>query len=114
MSTIKPRHAVAYHFFNDFDTLEIVGKGIRSTYDGPLTLANDLYCWNVTKEQIRVRTVSPIDDAWPPPGVVKPPKVDTSGMKNVSPEIQAETFDVLKENQAMLYGKSYYGLRTFV
>jgi hypothetical protein len=48
--------------------------------------------------------VSPIDDAWPPPPAIKPPRVDTTGMKNVSPEIQAGAFDVLKENQ-MVYDR---------
>jgi ribonuclease Z len=39
MSTIKPRMAVAYHFFKDFDTTPQVYDRIRKTYDGPLSLA---------------------------------------------------------------------------
>ncbi len=96
--------AIAYHFFTDFDVKPGVGTGIRRTYDGPLTLADDLMVWNVTKEKIRVRRVVPIDEAWPPPAAVKAPPVDTTGMKNVSPEIQAEAFDVKKENQ-MIYDR---------
>lgn len=41
MSTIKPRHAVAYHFFNDEDTRYEVYDGIRETYDGPLSMADE-------------------------------------------------------------------------
>ncbi len=41
MSMVKPRMAVAYHFFNDPDTAPPILEGIRSTYDGPLTLAED-------------------------------------------------------------------------
>jgi len=44
--------AAAYHFFKDFDTTaEIYGR-IRSTYDGPLSLAEDFMVWNVTKKKI--------------------------------------------------------------
>ena len=57
MSLVEPRMAVAYHFFNDFDIQERVGLGIRSTYDGPITLATDYMVWNVTKDDIKVREV---------------------------------------------------------
>ena len=49
MSLVKPRMAVAYHFFNDPDTSPAILEGIRSTYDGPLTLAEDYMVWNITK-----------------------------------------------------------------
>ena len=52
MSMVKPRMAVAYHFFNDPDTSPNILEGIRSTYDGPLTLAEDYLVWNITKEKI--------------------------------------------------------------
>jgi len=32
---------LAYHFFKDFDTTSGVYQRIRSTYDGPLSLAED-------------------------------------------------------------------------
>ena len=41
MSLVKPRLAVEYHFFNDFDTKPNVLREVRSTYDGPLALAPD-------------------------------------------------------------------------
>ncbi len=69
MSTVKPRLAIAYHFFNEADTRDQVLEYIRQTYDGPLTLAEDLLVWNITKDDIRVRTIVSPDDAW---GVVGP------------------------------------------
>ena len=47
--------AIAYHFFNDTDTWQDMYDEIRSTYDGKLTLAKDLLCWNVTDEEVTVR-----------------------------------------------------------
>jgi ribonuclease Z len=78
MSLIKPRMAVAYHFFNDPDTAPPILEGIRSTYDGPLTLAEDYMVWNITKDEIRNRMIVYNEDAWPPPGANPPPPVDRS------------------------------------
>ena len=55
MSMVEPRHAVAYHFFKDTDTTGPVLERIRTTYDGPLSLAEDFMVWNVTKDGIRER-----------------------------------------------------------
>ena len=53
MSTIGPRHAVAYHH------QEELGPGIqadiRTTYAGPLSMATDLMTWNITKDKITER-----------------------------------------------------------
>jgi ribonuclease Z len=67
MSTIKPRHAVAYHFFKDFDTTGDVYERIRKTYDGPLSLAEDFMVWNVTKAGIRERMAVVEEATWSPP-----------------------------------------------
>lgn len=69
MSLTKPRMAVAYHFYNDFDTAPTVEADIRSTYDGPLSLAVDYMVWNVTKDDIRTRMAVFNEDAWPLPSV---------------------------------------------
>ena len=53
MQLVKPRMAVAWHFYNDFDTRYDVYEQIRSQYDGPLALATDLIVFNVTKESIK-------------------------------------------------------------
>jgi len=65
MSMIKPRMAVAYHFFNDFDIAPDIKKRIRSTYDGPLSLAADYMVWNVTKESITTRMAVVGEEIWP-------------------------------------------------
>ncbi|MGI9372016.1 MAG: guanitoxin biosynthesis MBL fold metallo-hydrolase GntH [Hyphomicrobiales bacterium] len=67
MSEVKPRMAVAYHFFNDFDTSAAVHDRIRKTYDGPLSLAEDFMVWNVSKDNIRVRMAVTEEATWSPP-----------------------------------------------
>jgi ribonuclease Z len=67
MSTIKPRHAVAYHFFKDYDTTAPVYERIRKTYDGPLSLAQDFMVWNVTKTGVRERMAVVEEHTWSPP-----------------------------------------------
>jgi len=67
MSTIKPRRAIAYHFFKDFDTTGDVYERIKKTYDGPLSLAEDFMVWNVTKDEIRERMAVVEEHTWSPP-----------------------------------------------
>ncbi len=67
MSEVKPRLAVAYHFFKDPDTTAQVFQRIRKTYDGPLSLAEDLMVWNVTKDEIRERVTVADERTWSPP-----------------------------------------------
>jgi ribonuclease Z len=73
MSTLEPRHAVAYHFFNEEATRYEVYAGIRETYDGPLSMATDLMVWNVTKNNVKERMAVTTDDAWSVPGTAKQP-----------------------------------------
>ena len=73
MSTIKPRHAVAFHFFNDEGTRYGMYDGIRSTYDGPLSMAIDMMVWNITKDSITERMAVSTDDAWSVPGTARQP-----------------------------------------
>ena len=53
MSEIKPRLAVAYHYQEEI--APSVKKGIRETYDGPLSMSTDLMVWNVTEDKITER-----------------------------------------------------------
>jgi ribonuclease Z len=78
MSLIKPRMAVGYHFFNDFDTLPAVLAQARQTYDGPLELATDYMVFNVTKKEIRTRMAVIDEDIWPQPAVGKKLPPDAS------------------------------------
>ena len=70
MAATKPRMAVAYHFFNDFDTSPQVLRDVRRTYDGPLALAMDYMVFNVTKDKIRVRMAAVDEDIWPQPSTI--------------------------------------------
>jgi ribonuclease Z len=72
---LKPGMAVAYHMFNDFDTAPETIGAIRQTYDGPLTLADDLLVWNVRSNGVEVRQAVGPDDARPakPPTPAGPP-----------------------------------------
>ncbi len=94
MSRIKPRMAVAYHFFKDFDTTASINDRIRSTYDGPLSLAEDFMVWNVTKEKIATRMAVVSEEVWPPPATEKPLVPDPSQRIPYSEEILAGKLDV--------------------
>jgi len=71
MSEIRPRLAVAYHVFNDFDTQPEIINAIRETYDGPLALSVDYMVFNVSKDDIRVRMAVVDEDIWPEPSITK-------------------------------------------
>jgi len=72
MSTIKPRHAVAYHFFNEESTRYEIYEGVRETYDGPLSMATDLMVWNITRDEITERMAVATEEAWSVPGNKRP------------------------------------------
>ena len=93
MSTIKPRHAVAYHFLNDPDTRDQVLEYIRETYDGPLTLAEDNLVWNITKEKITLRSIVSTEAAWSVPGPNKPQKPDHTVPNQLSKEMLSGVWD---------------------
>jgi ribonuclease Z len=78
MSEIKPRLAVGYHFFNDFDTLPAALEMARKTYDGPLEMATDYMVFNVTKDDIRVRMAVIDEDIWPQPSITETLPADPS------------------------------------
>jgi ribonuclease Z len=71
MSEIKPRMAVGYHVFVDFDTYPQIMGEIRSTYDGPVEVAVDYMVFNVTKDDIKVRMSAINEDIWPLPSITK-------------------------------------------
>ncbi len=71
MAMTKPRLAVAYHFFNDFDTAPLVMEDIRKVYDGEVALSVDYMVFNVTKKDIKVRMAVIDEDVWPMPSVTK-------------------------------------------
>ena len=71
MSLTKPRMAVGYHVFNDFDTQPQIMSEIQRTYDGPVELAVDYMVFNVTKDDIKVRMSAINEDVWPLPSITK-------------------------------------------
>jgi ribonuclease Z len=79
MSTIKPRHAVGYHFFNEQSTHDDILRGVLETYTGPLSLAVDNMVWNISKEAIVERMVVSPDQAWSVAGPNKPPSPPAKG-----------------------------------
>jgi len=90
MSTIKPRHAIGYHFFNEEGTRYGIYDGVRSTYSGPLSLASDNMVWNITKDKITERMAISPDQAWSVAGPTKPPAPPTSGVADpLSDEMKA-------------------------
>ncbi len=76
MSTIKPRHAVAYHFFNEEATRYAIYEAVRQTYDGPLSMATDMMVWNITRDGTGERMAVSSDDAWDVGGPTRPPLPD--------------------------------------
>ncbi len=75
MSTIQPRHAIAYHAQLDKGTwrYNLYYDGIRETYDGPLSIGADLMVWNITKDEIKERMAVVTPDAWSVPGTAQQP-----------------------------------------
>ena len=94
MSMVKPRHAVAYHFFKDTDTTGPVLERVRKTYDGPLSLAEDYMVWNVTKDGIRERMAVVDEHTWNPPLAYPAEPVSAKDRVGYSPEIEGGRLDV--------------------
>ncbi len=53
------------HYWNHRDIELELFERVRKTYDGPLTMADDLTVLNVTKDHIEVREVTFNHEAWP-------------------------------------------------
>ncbi len=94
MSTVKPRMAVAYHFWTGMDSTPGVLERIRTTYGGPLTLARDYVTWNVTKDDIRVRMAIIDHESWNPPAAYPAEPVKAEDRVGYSPEIEAGRWNV--------------------
>lgn len=103
MSTIKPRHAVAYHFFNEESTRYGVYDGVREVYDGPLSLATDMMVWNITRDKIKERMAVSPDDAWSVPGAKPAPAAEPGQVPyQLSEDIEAGEWDVSDVEKRMV------------
>ena len=95
MSTIKPRHAVAYHFFNEESTRYAIYEAVRETYDGPVSMATDMMVWNITRDAITERMAVSPDDAWSVSGAKPPPQGEPGQVPNqLSEEMTRGEWDV--------------------
>lgn len=65
LDQVRPRLAVLYHFFNDFDTAPEIEREVRKHYQGPLALARDLMVFDVSADHIGVRMAVTPDHVWP-------------------------------------------------
>ena len=107
MSTIQPRHAIGYHFFNEQGTHDHILQGVRSTYSGPLSLAVDDMVWNITKDRILERMIVSPDQAWGVNGPNKPPVPPAPGTvpDPISDFIKAGRWQPAEEAQATMVDK---------
>ena len=96
MRTIKPGHAVGYHFFNEESTRFAIYEGVREIYAGPLSLASDNMVWNITKDGIKERMAVITEEAWAVPGPNRPPNPPAPGTvpDPMSDKIKAGRWDV--------------------
>ena len=99
MSLTRPRHAVAYHFFNEEDTRYPVFQGIRETYDGPLSMATDNMVWNIRRDEIIERMVVSPDNAWDVEGPGEKLDPDRTRKSEYTPFIMAGTYDMTDVNK---------------
>ncbi len=83
MSEIKPKHGVAYHFFNEEATRYNLYEAIRETYDGPLSMAADNMVWNVTPEGVKERMAVITEEAWSVAGPTPQGPPETEGLRPV-------------------------------
>lgn len=86
---LEPRHAIAYHTFDDFDISPSTIAAIRENYDGVLTLARDMLVWNITDDGVLVREAIGAENPLPaePPTPAGPP--DPSERINLSDWLEA-------------------------
>ncbi len=103
MSMLEPKHAIAYHFFNEEGTRYGVYEAIRETYDGPLSMATDMMVWNITRSGITERMAVSSDEAWDVPGTEKGLEPDRSRKpETVWPELVNQRLDMTEVNKRWL------------
>jgi ribonuclease Z len=111
-SAINARHMVAYHFFNEEGTRYQIYDGVRETYDGPLSMADDLMVWNITKDKITERMAVVPDEAWDTAGPNEPLLPDNKGRDVKSKFAESGRWDVSDvEEPAFREFKETHGLK---
>ena len=102
MSAVEPRHAIAYHFFNEEGTRYGIYDRVRETYDGPLSMATDNMVWNIRRDEIVERMAVWTEDAWSVPGLEPPPTRTTPPTNMYSDWLMKGRWDVSDVEKAML------------
>jgi ribonuclease Z len=95
MSTIQPRLAIGYHFFNEEATRYEIYDGVRETYAGPVSMATDRMVWNVTKDSIVERMAVLTGEAWAVSGIKAPPKREEPPTSEFTQFILAGRWDTM-------------------
>jgi ribonuclease Z len=85
MAMTTPKHAVAYHFQNDADTLPGVMDAVQQVYDGPVDYAQDFMVWNITKGGVRTRMAVPNPESFPTPPLQEK-KIESGGERYRTPD----------------------------
>jgi ribonuclease Z len=67
MSEVMPRLAVGYHTIREPELDQQIIEAIRTTYDGPLAIADDLMAWTVSRDAIVQREVVSSERVQAPP-----------------------------------------------
>jgi len=98
MSMTKPKHAVAYHFFNDADVRYDIFKAVRETYDGPLSMATDMMVWNITRDGVEERMGVSTDNTWDVEGPGEHLAPDRSRASEYTDFILGGRLDVIEAN----------------
>ncbi len=99
MHHVQPKMAIAYHFFNDFDTVFDMYDRVRSQYKGRLIMAEDMMVWNIraaNPDDIKVRKIVYNDSVWSPPVKHQPKEGDSSPASDITlpKEIEDGKLDV--------------------
>jgi ribonuclease Z len=112
MSLLKPRLAVAFHWFNEEGTRYNQYQGIRQTYDGPVSMATDMMVWNVRRDEILERMAVSTDEAWDVPGPNRPPPPDNTVGSQYTDFVLEGLFDTKEaEKQTRDRFNKKYGLQ---
>jgi ribonuclease Z len=86
MALTKPKHAVAFHFQNDHDTLPAMIDAIELYYTGPIDYAQDFMVWNVTPEGVNTRMALVNREGFPPKPIHEKKIETASGERYWTPE----------------------------
>ena len=84
MAAVQPRLAVGYHTIREPELDQMMLEEVRTVYDGPLVIANDLMAWTVTKDSIVQREVVSAERVEAPPTTMEYKTAPRSGQASYS------------------------------